>query len=102
MKNFLDYTKDVQNVKSGFVTPMWWIFKYIQEEESLYVNQNFFEWKKIVTENDIENLKKVFDEKLDNIKKIKKELSESTLEDVEKKFILNALNSIWLKYIFFP
>lgn len=101
MKNFLDYTKDVQNVKSGFVTPMWWIFKYIQEEESLYVNQNFFEWKKIVTENDIENLKKVFDEKLDNIKKIKNELSESTLEDVEKKFILNALNSIWLKYILF-
>ena len=46
MKKFLDYTKDVQNTKSGFVTPMWWILKYIQEEENLYVNQNFFEWKK--------------------------------------------------------
>jgi len=101
MKNFLDYTKDVQNVKSGFVTPMWWIFKYIQEEESLYVNQNFFEWKKIVTENDIEELKKIFDWKLDNIKNLKKELLNSELLEVEKKFILNTLNSIWLKYILF-
>lgn len=101
MKNFLDYTKDVQNVKSGFVTPMWWIFKYIQEEESLYVNQNFFEWKKIITESDIDDLKKLFDEKLHNIKNLKKELNESNLEDIEKKFILNSLNSIWLKYILF-
>lgn len=101
MKNFLDYTKDVQNVKSGFVTPMWWIFKYIQEEDNLYINQNFFEWKKIITESDIDDLKKLFDEKLHNIKNLKKELNESNLEDIEKKFILNSLNSIWLKYILF-
>lgn len=101
MKNFLDYTKDVQNIKSGFVTPMWWILKYIQEEDNLYINQNFFEWKKIITESDIDYLKKLFDEKLHNIKSLKKELIESNLKDIEKKFILNSLNSIWLKYILF-
>lgn len=101
MKNFLDYTKDVKDVKTGFWTPMWWIFKYIQEEDSLYINQNFFEWKKTVTENDIEELKNIFNEKLYNIKELKKELNESFLDKVEKKFILNALNSIGLKYILF-
>lgn len=101
MKNFLDYTKDVQNVKSGFVTPIWWILKYIQEEDNLYINQNFFEWKKIITESDIDDLKKLFDEKLENIKKIKKDVNDSDLNDIEKKFILNSLNWVWLKYIIF-
>ncbi len=101
MKTFLDYTKDVQNSKSGFVSPMWWIFKYIQEEENLYINQNFFEWKKVVRENDVDELLKIFDWKLDNIKNLKKELLNSELLEVEKKFILNTLNSIWLKYILF-
>lgn len=101
MKSFLEYTKDVQNTKSGFSSPMWWILKYIKNEDNLHINQDFFKWKNEVTENDIEELIKIFDEKLDNIKNIKKEIKDSDLQDVEKKFILNSLNWVWLKYMIF-
>ncbi len=99
--NFTDYTKDVQNTKSGFASPMWWILKYIQNEDGLHINQDFFGWKNIVSQNDIDELLKTFDEKLSEIKNIKKELKDSSLQDVEKKFILNSLNWVWLRYMIF-
>jgi len=101
MKTFLDYTEDIQNIKSGFVSPMGWIFKYIQNEDGLHINQDFFVWKNIVSQNDIDELLKIFDEKLFEIKNLKKELKDSLLQDVEKKFILNSLNWVWLKYMIF-
>lgn len=101
MKKFLEYTKDVQNTKSGYSSPMWWILRYIQNEDGLHINQDFFVWKNIVSQNDIDELLKIFDEKLLEIKNLKKELKDSPLQDVEKKFILNSLNWVWLKYMIF-
>jgi hypothetical protein len=80
---------------------MLWILKYIQEDENLFINQNFFGWKNKVSQNDIDELLKTFDEKLSEIKNIKKELKDSDLQDVEKKFILNSLNWAGLKYMIF-
>lgn len=100
MKKFKNYTKDVQNTKSGFTSPMWWILKYIKDEEN-YINQDFFAWKEFVTQVDIDILLKSFDEKLDYIKSFKKKVIGSDLSQIEKKFLLNTLNSIWLKYILF-
>lgn len=101
MKTFLGYTKDVQNTKSGFTSPMGWILKYIKNEDDLYINQDFFEWKNEVFQNDIDELIEIFDVKLSEIKNLKKEVHDSDLKEVEKKFLINALNSAWLKYIIF-
>lgn len=101
MKSFLDYTNDVQNTKSGFASPMWWIFKYIQNEDDLYVNQDFFKWKNVVSQNNIDELIEIFDIKLSEIKNLKKEVYDSDLKEVEKKFLINSLNWAGLKYMIF-
>ncbi|MDD3144973.1 MAG: DUF1704 domain-containing protein [Candidatus Gracilibacteria bacterium] len=101
MKGFLEYTKDVQNTKSGFASPMGGILKYIQNEDGLNINQDFFGGKNIISQNDIDELLKTFDKKLSEIKNIKKELKDSSLQEVEKKFILNSLNGVGLRYMIF-
>ncbi|MDD2907511.1 MAG: DUF1704 domain-containing protein [Candidatus Gracilibacteria bacterium] len=100
MSNFLDYTKSVNTIKSPFASPMGGILKYVQEEDN-YLNTSFFKDKKIVTIEDINSNIQIFEEKLIKIKSLKKEINDSFLSDVEKKFLLNSLNSVGIKYIMF-
>ena len=98
METLLDYSKEIKGVKTWFWTPLWGVLKY----DDFIVNQDFFKWKNIVTQNDIDELIKVCDEKLVSIKNIKINISSNlTLSEVEKKFLLNSLNTVWLKFVLF-
>lgn len=97
MKNFKDYTQDIENIKKWYTSPLWWVIKYNEED----INENFFWNKKNINYEDINEFIRNIEFKLKKIKEQKKEIQNSDLIDIHKKFLLNNLNSTGLKYMMF-
>lgn len=101
MSNFVKTTSKIQEIKKNFTTTLWAMAKYLKQEDT-FINEDFF-WKdkKEINETDIKEVLEKIEKKLDEIKKLKWDLKELELSEVEKKFILNSLNTAWLKFIMF-
>lgn len=97
---FQSQISKVNDIKSGYGSPLSWIIKYIENQE-WFINENFFWNNKIITQTIIDEKLNEFDKKLLEIKKLKKETLLLKLSEVEKKFLINSLNITGLKYILF-
>lgn len=100
MKWFSNYSLELEDIKKWFDTPTKWIFKYLNSGD-LVINENFFWNRLFATQEDIDRNIAILDEKISQIKKMKKALKDESFSPVEKKFLLNSLNWIWLKFILF-
>lgn len=101
MSNFIKTTSKIQEIKIDFTSPLWAMAKYIKWDE-IFINEDFF-WKdkKEINDNDINEVLEKIEKELNEIKKLKLSLKELELSAVEKKFVLNSLNTTWLKFIMF-
>lgn len=101
MSNFIEITKQIQEIKKDFTSPLSWVLKYIKWE-GVFINEDFF-WKdkKEIKDEDIGEVLLKIEKELENIKKLKSDLKSKKLSEVEKRFLLNSLNITWLNFIIF-
>ncbi len=93
-------TSKIEQIKSLFNSPLWGIFKYIQERDN-FLNDNFF-WKETNIDQDIiDGVIKKLNQKLQEIKSQKYEIKNLNINSTQKKFLINSLNITGLKYIMF-
>lgn len=100
MNHFHTQTSKIEQIKSWFHSPLGGILKYIQYGE-LFLNQDFFVNESEINQDGINKFIQKIDIKLSEIKSQKKEINNLYISDLEKNFLINALNITGFKYILF-
>lgn len=90
----------INKLKNWFSWPMWWIFRYIKESDCL-LNTNFFLENININQQIINEKISIFNERINKIKNIKEEIENFEISKIEKKFLINALDILELKFELF-